>query len=371
MLGKKAGWLEVVDTEYISDGRKSYYHCSCECGKDFKVRSDNFVKFVEGKTNSEVCLKCFHNYKPLPDETFKWIPETRYAVSSDGRVWSGKREKFLKVTTDSQGFGVVHVGKGNGLVKLHRLLAELFVPNPHNLPYVRFKDDNPSNITVDNLEWFSNMEQLAGKRFGKLVATANFTRKVGNYGTNVILWKCLCDCGNTVEVLSGELASNHVKSCGCLKSEVLQERNFKHGLSHTPEYKTWIGIRDRCNNLNSISAKDYAARGIIVEEPWSSSFEAFLEDMGTKPSQSHTIERVDVNGNYCKENCIWTDDRSLQAYNQRMKSSNTSGRTGVSFYDGRWHAIICGEYIMSTTDYDKALAAREAAEIERFGFNKE
>jgi hypothetical protein len=326
------------------------------------------MRITESKATDKLELKLQKCSIEKFEEYF--ILNNKYQIFNDGKVFNIRKGREVKVSIDSQGFGLVSLGKEVGKVKIHRLLAKVFTENPMSYPHVGFKDQNRSNWKVENLQWYSNMEQLEGNKFGRLTV-GSFVRKVNASGYDAIYWNCVCECGNSLLVLTGDLITGHTKSCGCLKTDVLQERNFKHGLSDTPEYKIWIGIRDRCNNLNSISAKDYAARGIIVEEPWNSNFEAFLEDMGTKPSQSHTIERVDVNGNYCKENCVWTDDRSLQAYNQRMKSSNTSGRTGVSFYDGRWYAIICGEYIMSTTDYEKALAAREAAEIERFGFNKE
>lgn len=157
-LGKKVGWLEVVDTEYISEGRKSYYHCNCECGTAFKIRSDNFVKFVEGKTNSEVCLKCFHNYKSLPDETFKWIPDTRYAVSSDGRVWSGKRDKLLTPVKESFGYLVTKLGGDSKLLKIHRLVAEAFIPNPDGKPCVNHINGVKSDNNMENLEWVTYSE---------------------------------------------------------------------------------------------------------------------------------------------------------------------------------------------------------------------
>ena len=369
-VGDVVGWLHIRSMVKDSSYR-TYYTCECGCSKEFKVRSDAITKFVMGRTNSDICFKCFQGYRELPSSKFKWVPNTRYAVSENGEVWSSKRDKFLKVTTDSYGFGVVHLGKSIGLTKLHRIMAEIFVPNPQKLPYVGFKDGNPSNLAVSNLEWYSNMEQLSGFRFGKLTVTDDFTRSIGKYGNSVILWDCICDCGGTISVLSSGLLGGDVKSCGCLKGEVLRERNFTHGLANTPEYRVWLGMRNRCNNPKGLAAKHYHERGIIVEEPWNSSFTAFLGDMGKRPTALHTIERVDVNKNYCKENCIWTDNGSLQAYNQTKRSTNTSGRTGVSFYKGRWIAYIGEKYLLSSYNFEEAVAARESAELELYGFNKE
>ncbi len=84
--------------------------------------------------------------------------------------------------------------------------------------------------------------------------------------------------------------------------------SFKHGFAThgrvSPEYRTWAGMRSRCLNNRNPKFPDYGGRGITVCARWND-FEAFLFDMGNRPSKSHSIERKDVDGNYEPSNCKW------------------------------------------------------------------
>lgn len=78
-----------------------------------------------------------------------------------------------------------------------------------------------------------------------------------------------------------------------------------HQKSKTPEYISWCKMINRCYNQNAINYARYGGRGILMCPEWRSSFEAFLKDVGPKPSPLHTIERKDNSLGYCKSNCIW------------------------------------------------------------------
>lgn len=79
-----------------------------------------------------------------------------------------------------------------------------------------------------------------------------------------------------------------------------------------PLYRTWDGIKQRCYNPNDTKYKYYGNRGIEVCKRWlgEDGFNNFLKDMGERPSPKHTIDRVDVNGDYEPSNCRWADTKT-------------------------------------------------------------
>lgn len=143
-------------------------------------------------------------------------------------------------------------------------------------------------------------------------------------------WRCECDCGSVIVVVAAKLLSKTrpTRSCGCLQREMTAEKNRKnatHRDTHSLEYHSWKGMKQRCTNENDLGYKDYGGRGITVCQRWLDSYEAFREDMGKSPSSDHSIERVEVNGNYEPSNCIWAT--------MRVQNRNTR-RTQRFVYNG-------------------------------------
>jgi hypothetical protein len=85
--------------------------------------------------------------------------------------------------------------------------------------------------------------------------------------------------------------------------------NYRHGHADTPIYKIWQGMRGRCSNRNNANYPEYGGRGIRVCEAWDRSFQAFLNDVGPRPSPAHSIDRIDNDGNYEPGNVRWATDR--------------------------------------------------------------
>jgi len=157
---------------------------------------------------------------------------------------------------------------------------------------------------------------LKGKTFGNLYVVYRVDNIVLSSGREFVAWKCKCKCGNEVVVSSNHLKTGHTKSCGCKKKERKPTNFITHGMSHLPEYRIWLGMKNRCYNSNLKEYYHYGRRGIKVCDRWLESFENFYEDMGERPSNRYTIERHNVNGDYGPSNCSW-ETYSVQSRNKR------------------------------------------------------
>ncbi len=158
------------------------------------------------------------------------------------------------------------------------------------------------------------IKNLQDNIFGRLTVIKFF----GTNGANRALWICKCRCGKTKTILSDSLVSGRTKSCGCLNVEQIKKAKTTHGYANKiPEYRIWKSMTGRCNNKNNESFNNYGGRGIRVCRRWLK-FENFLLDMGKRPSKNHSIDRLNNDDGYSKNNCRWATSNQQN----RNKRSN-------------------------------------------------
>jgi hypothetical protein len=163
----------------------------------------------------------------------------------------------------------------------------------------------------------------------------------------------LCECGNYFACSINSVKHGRTKSCGCLLKEKSSEQGKSkktHGQSKrlsgssTPEYNAWIGMKERVFNEKSISYDLYGGRGIAICERWLDPFSGFFNffhDMGRRPSPDHSIDRINVDGDYSPENCRWATSVT-QANNKRNnRIINAFGRSQTL---AMWARELCVSY---------------------------
>jgi len=162
---------------------------------------------------------------------------------------------------------------------------------------------------------------LSGQKIFRLSVIKEVNKPEHLKGNKKRYWLCRCDCGIEKIVESSNLRNGHSKSCGCLKNEMTGNRFRTHGRRQTAEYRSWYAMKDRCLNNRCHAYKDYGGRGIRICPEWIKSFEKFYSDIGPKPSEIHSIDRIDNAGNYTKKNCKWSTPKE-QANNRRTKAKH-------------------------------------------------
>ena len=186
---------------------------------------------------------------------------------------------------------------------------------------------------------------LTSQRFGKLTVVARAPSEMRSRGERVrpiTMWFCVCDCGNHCTVDGVNLTSQRTQSCGCHQRELArkfcrdigaksgkEKAVYKHGDSVRGRdrlYFVWAAMKQRCKNRRCSGYADYGGRGISICDEWEDyiNFRDWAMSNGYDPNAAFaqcTLDRIDVNGNYCPENCRWVT-MAVQATNKRNSKSS-------------------------------------------------
>lgn len=217
-------------------------------------------------------------------------------------------------------------------------------------------------------EKYKYAKDRVGELYGRLTVESVYREGGRSYAV------CNCSCGNSLTCGITALSTGATLSCGCYGRERRSETHTTHGMSTSHTYGCWAAMKSRCDNKNLPHYERYGGSGISYQESWSD-FENFYRDMGVCPDDL-SLDRIDGTKGYTVDNCRWASS-TTQAINRGKFKNNTSGRTGVSFHKnlGKWVARItvnrCRLQLGNYLDIEDAIAAREAAELKYFGFNKE
>lgn len=171
----------------------------------------------------------------------------------------------------------------------------------------------------------SRAPDLTGQQFHRLTVISRAPNFPG--GNRTARWHCICACGQETISSATELRNGRAKSCGCYSRAILKDSGHKHGGHRDKLYKVWTAIKQRCLNPDDSAYHNYGARGIAIADEWRNDYAAFAEYMGERPSDQHTVERIDNNRGYEPGNVCWAT-RSEQLRNKRTNLMIThNGKT--------------------------------------------
>lgn len=177
---------------------------------------------------------------------------------------------------------------------------------------------------------------LTGKKFGSLtVLNYEYSANGGKR-----MWRCRCDCGNESIVQTSNLTTGHIKHCQQCGYKALAEKRTTHGKRRTKLYTKWRSMLRRCEETSCKSYKDYGAKGIKVCKEWHDPQKFFDWAENNGYEEGLEIDRIDVNGDYCPENCRFVT---------RLENANNRSNNHYVKYNGETKTLadMCRKYNLS------------------------
>lgn len=200
-----------------------------------------------------------------------------------------------------------------------------------------------------------------GEVFGKVTVVGRAEDYTQPSGRKRVMWNCVCECGKTF--ICRDDAVRVLESCGCKRNRDNAIRQTRNSESKSRLYRIYYSMLGRCHNTRSSEYGRYGGRGISVCEEWRSDNVKFFEWArlaGYDPEDHElSLERIDVNGDYCPENCKWI--KISEQYNNRRNTIRIGNLTLKQFCEraGLDYASIRGRYYR-TKDIVYALGFSDA-----------